>query len=88
MFFSKFFSVFFQPHLLFICRRPDETRQDQRQQSHLKKQDFAASAEDPMNLAVIKGSNLVSKSICCSPAIPGANQKAGATAPAFTRSLY
>jgi len=50
--------------------------------------DFAASAEDPMNLAVIKGSNLVSKSICFSPAIPGANQKAGATAPAFTRSLY
>ena len=25
-----------------LCRRPDETRQDQRQQTRLKKQDFAA----------------------------------------------
>jgi len=35
----------------FCClrRRPDETDQGQRQQTRLKKQDFAASAINPMN---------------------------------------
>jgi len=45
-----------------LCRRPDETRQGQRQQSRLKKQDFAASAEDLMKLAKAKGSNLALRS--------------------------
>jgi hypothetical protein len=40
-----------------FCQRPDETPFGQRQQTCLGKQDFAASAEDPMKLAKTKGSN-------------------------------
>jgi hypothetical protein len=44
-----------------------------------RKQDFAASAEDPKKLARTKGSKLASEAgFCCSPTISGANQKAGA----------
>jgi len=48
----------------FCClrRRPNETGQNQRQQSRLKKQDFAASAEDPMKHLLVKGSKLASGS--------------------------
>ena len=76
----------------FCCfrRRPDKTRQDQRQQYCLagkillllsktrknspgpkatilsRKQDFAASAEDPKKFAGTKGSNIVSQAgFCC-----------------------
>ena len=45
-----------------LCRRPEETRQDQRQQPRLKKQDFAASAKDPMKPAKTKGSRHASRS--------------------------
>ena len=43
----------------FCClrQRPDETDQGQRQQTRLVKQDFAASAEDPMKPTKVKGSN-------------------------------
>ena len=45
-----------------FCQRPDETCQDQRQQSRLKKQDFAASAKEPMKLLKLKGSKHASRS--------------------------
>ena len=49
-----------------LCRRPEETRQGQRQQPCLKKQDFAASAEDPKKLAKVKGSRHASEAgFCC-----------------------
>ena len=73
-----------------LCRRPDETRRAQRQQSHLRsrillllsktlrnsprpkaailsrKQDFAASVEDPKKLTKPKGSNHASEArFCC-----------------------
>ena len=49
-----------------LCRRPEETHSGQRQQSRLKKQDFAASAEDPMKPTMTKGSNIVSQArFCC-----------------------
>ena len=44
------------------CRRPNETDQGQRQQTHLKKQDFAATVLDPMKPTGIKGSNSASGS--------------------------
>jgi len=43
-----------------------QTLQDQRQQPRLRKQDFAASAEDPMKLSKVKGSNHASEAgFCC-----------------------
>ena len=73
-----------------LCRRPDETDQAQRQQSHFRskillplpktrrnsfwskaantprKQDFAASAEDPMKPILVKGSKHASEArFCC-----------------------
>ena len=39
-----------------LCQGPDETDQDQRQQTCRRMQDFAASAEDPMKLSKTKGS--------------------------------
>ena len=52
----------------FCClrHRPDETRQAQRQQPRLKKQDFAATAAGPMKPTKHKGSNHASESrFCC-----------------------
>jgi hypothetical protein len=50
------------------CHRPDETHQDQRQQLRLGKQDFAATAANPMKPTNRKGSKLASEaSICCHP---------------------
>ena len=49
-----------------LCRRPNETYQGQRQQPRLRRQDFAASAEDPMKLSKVKGSNHASEAgFCC-----------------------
>ena len=42
------------------------TRQDQKQQPRLRKQDFAASAKDPMKLTKHKGSkHTIEAGFCC-----------------------
>ena len=49
-----------------FCQRHEETYFGQRQQYCLSKQDFAASAEDPMKSARTKGNNIVSQArFCC-----------------------
>ena len=49
-----------------LCHRSIETHQTQRQHTHLRKQDFAASAEDPMKPTKHKGSTRASEAgFCC-----------------------
>ena len=49
-----------------LCHWPNETYQDQRQQPRLRRQDFAASAIDPMKPTKVKGSNHASEAgFCC-----------------------
>ena len=79
-FLLRFCSVFAQPHVLFICSSFSGLLFTGPKAAILsRKQDFAASAEDPKKLARTKGSKLASEAgFCCSPTISGANQKAGA----------
>ena len=75
----------------FCClrRKPNETRQDQRQQASFRSKILLPSPKTRRNSPGPKAATMPSEAgFCCSPTIPGANQKSRRTAPAITRLLY